>query len=234
MKFFLAVSTILFVGAQAQAQECKSVWIYQPFKSCQAAGNELDMSSGLTTVDNKAFDNGPMGGGNNPTRACNELAARFNSTTASHKDVATATTNGESTDRSWNGDVKYTYHCRITVKRYSYKTAPNKQCGVEDTWSTEDVNKSLEGLKGTPICLSCDNVNTAKDRLACLKDNIENVLGTSPAKVRVRPSEVDAVKANVDGLVRLQSKFANTFDINEANKLSELQDKIEKIKSELR
>lgn len=228
MKNIVALSIVCLASAPALAQTCNSLWVYQPFKSCATSANGPDLSQG-TVVNTIQAETGWVKGGSNQTDQCNKVAAAHNETDAHRVIRATATPNGEDSRRqTW--DVSYNYKCTVTKTAYPFKTAPNAACGTESKWAAEDIGKSLQGLNGTPICLSCDNVQDVKARLACLKVTVDQVIASKDVAIRA-----EQLKAVVDSIDKTQAvdKVKNVLGIDETVQLSELKEKVTKAAGEL-
>lgn len=226
MKNIIALSLVNLASVPALAQTCNSLWVYKPYVSCASPANGPDMSQAKPFGPAKADDTGWIGGGSNPTDACNALAARVNRTDSSRVLVGQGSPTKEESDKNWKGEVRYKYHCQVQVLEAPYANKPNKACGVESKWAAEDIGKSLAGLPGEPICLSCDNEQTVPGRLACLKVTVDQVIVNK--EVAVRAEQLKAVETSIDRA--LQSKQAG---IDETVTLNELKEKVSKAAGEL-
>jgi hypothetical protein len=220
MKTLLFLSLIFAANARA-AESCSSLWIYQPYKTCQTKANGLDTSRGELVIPAKSESSDWRPGGSNQQAECDKIARRFDSDAEQYATRGVGKPTGEEQQKPV-GVALYKYHCQIEAYKYPFATGPNKACGVEeDTWHSEDLGKSLSTLPGQPICLSCDNMQDAKGRLACLKNNIEQVIVQK--KVSLRRPQLEAVLASVRSLIDMQNAFPKTFSVDEAVSLPKLE-----------
>lgn len=230
MKKILVMSILCLSSMPALAQTCSSLWVYQPYKTCAAAANGPDLSQGQMHTQPKWYDTGWVGGGHNQSAECEGMRKQLDENQAARAIRGEVLNTGEDSKKDFIGHAQYLYKCLLQSKAYPYLSAPNGACGREDRWASEEVGKSLEGLNGSPVCLSCDNVTDDKGVAACLKVTIDQVI--VPRAVTLRPEELAAVNARIETIKKSQS-FTPTLSTDEKAELVDLQAKVAKAMADL-
>jgi hypothetical protein len=227
------IALLAFVSTSALAAECKSVFVYHSFNSCRAVGNNVDASTAEEVVPAKSFSTGWVPGGRSVDSECARLAHRQDNDTHDYAFRGVVTDQREEApEKDVLGHVTYQYDCTVKIMRYLWASEPNELCGLSD-WSYEDVGKPLKDLKGTkPVCLSCDDVAVPQERLACLKDNVENVIVPHAKELSLRGEMLEAVTASINGLIEYEKNYQNLGTDN-ALLLPSLREQVQKAKADL-
>lgn len=204
MRLLIVALGLVFTHSAFASDECKSVWVYKPFKTCATDANGLDLSKpGEATTFN--LKSGWLSGGRDQGKVCQDVASAFNDLNRSkglHATLKIPTPVGEESENHIV-QQEYRYACELEVRKFDFKTAPNPVCGVEDKFSYQ-VGGSAANLVGQDLnCLSCENLNDKAPELMvkCLHDSIANII--EPRAIELRDSDLSAVSAQVKRLLDL-------------------------------
>jgi hypothetical protein len=164
MKFLLTLFAFSPVYLYA-AGECASVWLY---RDCAANATTPDLSQPGIEAHHMTlfsdFSSRPV----NESQLCNNLRDNYN-TEHSHEGLYAEVIPVP----ALNGDMvriqEHRAECNLTVTKYPFK----RVCGPNEKFQ-QKVGGNSAGLPADSICLSCDNLRTAKPEVmaACLRQNI--------------------------------------------------------------
>lgn len=188
MKYFLVAPLLWSFWVQAQ-EHCPSVWVFKANKTCSDLSHGLDFDHPKESFIQHEWSN-PQKGGRDQLQVCLQVRNRFNQQYASkgwNAELAQGQPVDERHDKDVIGQVTYKYLCKLSVKSYEGKVASSPVCGQEDKWSYKVGGDQPEGAS----CLSCDDKQTPKETVNCLKNHIAQII--QPKAIDLRDEDLAAV-----------------------------------------
>ncbi|MGZ3722330.1 MAG: hypothetical protein ACXVA9_05340 [Bdellovibrionales bacterium] len=226
MKYLILLFAFWNSGAFATDQ-CSSVWIFKPYKTCASPAHGLNMSNAGPIVGTLGpwSDFGP--GGRSQEAVCDQVVKDYNDQPDNKMAGRGATLKHPTPIGEESKDMiitqQYRYKCEIQIRTYPFNIKASPACGTEDKISYQ-VGGSSSGIVGEgKTCLSCDNFSDQPPEamVECLRKNIETVI--TPKAIELRDSDLSAVSRQISRLLKLnqQVPIKNLQTVDQLSPLSE-------------
>ena len=221
----LAVLLSLWAFQVHAADECKTVWVYKPYKTCSDPKNGLDLAKATPTGDTKVLNSDPVKGGPHAQAACTAKAKSLEVKLADYAITAEVQSIADGiSSRDITQHVTYVYPCTFRLMKVPYKTR-GEACGFEDKYSSQTQGTSV-ALEGRAHCLSCDNgQKTRKELVTCLKETQNIWADVMASGVQVRKDEINVIMSRLDLLVKTS---ADQMSVEDLGKMIDFKEQMQK------
>lgn len=220
----LAVVLSLWAFSVHAADECKSVWVYKPYKTCSDARNGLDLSKATPTGETKVLSTPALQGGPRAEAECDRIGKTLEIKMPDFGVLAerSSISDGKST-KDLLGNVTYVYQCSFRMMKAPFKTS-GEACGVEDNYAYQSRGTNV-ALAANAHCLSCDSATKSRADLTSCLIKTQAILTEAGNSVPLRKEENQAILNRVNAILKLEKSMPQ-LSVDDQVKIVDLQEKL--------